>query len=188
MAAEPQQTKRSPFPPQYILLILAALYLAGGFIWLLVQRPPVAEQRQVQTVRAVAAYTLVDSAAITDTTGLAASGALTDLTAAAGRLALVDMEPGTVITRGMLLDAPAPPPDWQIVRLPLSGTLPFAPGETVSLYAAAGDGSPAGELTDQALVVAADDAGLTVAAPPNIISVALGYAADGRLFAVRSIR
>lgn len=187
MTVEPQETK-PPFPPQYILLILAALYLVGGFVWLLMQRPPVAEQMQVQTVSAVAAYTLLQPAAITDTLSPAFSGALTDSTAAAGRLALVDMEAGTVITGGMLLDAPAPPADWLIVRLPLSDTLTFAPGETVSLYAAAGDGSPAGELTDQALVVAADDAGLTVAAPPNIVSVALGYAADGRLFAVHRVR
>lgn len=180
--------ERPPFPPQYGLLLLAALCLVGGFLWLWTHRVAAAEQMQVQAVRPIRAYTLVDSAALTTTVGPAAPGALTDLSTAAGHLALVDIERDAVITGAMLLDAPAPPSDWLVVRLPVSGTLSFALGERVVLYAAAGDGSSAGELTDQALVLAADGDSLTVAAPPNIVSVALGYAASGRLFAVRPVR
>lgn len=186
MAANLDKKERLPWPPQRLLLLAVVLCVAGGFYVLETRRPPTA--MQVQATRDMAAHTIVAANAITLAQGVAVPGALANLPAAAGRLALADIKPGAVITRGMLLAAPAPPPDWLIVRLPLSGTLSLAAGEMVILYGTKGDGSAASELAGQVLVVAADTDSLTVAAPPETVPVALGYLAGGRLFAVRRIR
>ena len=191
MAADEEQAEQKqgpsslPFAPQRLLLLIALACLAGGFAWLQMQRPPTA--MQVQATQDIAAYSLVASSAVTLTAGSVVPGSIGDLSAAAGRLTLAEIKRGTVITRALLLPAPAAA-DWLIVRLPLTNTMAFAPGQQVILYGAAGDGGAAQAVTDQALVIAATADSLTVAAPPQAVQEALGYAAAGRLFAVQRVR
>lgn len=192
MAADEEQAEQKqgpsspPFAPQRLLLLIALACLAGGFAWLQMQRPPTA--MQVQATQDIAAYSLVASSAVTLTAGSVVPGSIGDLSAAAGRLTLAEIKRGTVITRALLLPAPAAAADWLIVRLPLTNTMAFAPGQQVILYGAAGDGGAAQAVTDQALVIAATADSLTVAAPPQAVQEALGYAAAGRLFAVQRVR
>ena len=187
MAANPPRHTR--LTPQWLLLALVLLCLAGGVFWLSRAQP--ARSPVVQATRDIPAFTLLSSsdvAAATVPTALVAKGAVTKSADAVGRLVTVDLKKGATIAAGALLSPTTTLQDWLIVSVPISNSLPIKPGERVLLWGVSSGDGQAVLVADRALVLAVEAGAATVAAPPDAIRQALGYLADGRLFVVKRVQ
>lgn len=115
-----------------------------------------------------------------------AKGAVTDLARAIGRVTTSAIAKGAALPQSALLALPA---DRWLLSVPISGTLPPAVGETVTLLGVEPGSTSPPFAVDDAVVVAVEDGIAAIAVAPDQARLAAPYLSSPRhLLVVRRLR